>query len=71
MPINPHQTIVNCTELPVNVMCVPGLPHFDELQAMGVKRISMGDFVHEAMLASLSSILTSIKTKKAFHPLFE
>jgi len=37
--------VVNATRLPVNVMCMPNLPGFDELQSLGVKRISMGPFV--------------------------
>jgi len=41
--------IVNCTKLPINVMSMPGLPDFDELAKLGVKRISMGNFVFEDM----------------------
>lgn len=37
--------VVQATRLPVNVMCMPGLPNFAELTALGVKRISMGPFL--------------------------
>jgi 2-methylisocitrate lyase-like PEP mutase family enzyme len=37
--------VVGATTLPVNVMCMPELPDFDELKALGVKRISTGPFV--------------------------
>jgi 2-methylisocitrate lyase-like PEP mutase family enzyme len=65
------RAIVESTELPVNVMCVPDLPDFNVLEELGVKRISMGNFVHEAMLSSLSSMLTSIVAEKSFRPLFK
>ncbi|MDC5838916.1 isocitrate lyase/phosphoenolpyruvate mutase family protein [Vibrio europaeus] len=64
------KSVVNSTSLPINVMCFPGLPSFSELKNLGVKRISMGNFVHEAMLASLSSSLASIKREQSFEVLF-
>jgi 2-methylisocitrate lyase-like PEP mutase family enzyme len=42
---NDIKEVVGATTLPVNVMCMPGLPDFDELKALGVKRISTGPFV--------------------------
>lgn len=33
--------IVQSTKLPVNVMCMPALPSFNELSELGVRRISM------------------------------
>ena len=36
--------VVKSTSLPVNVMCMPGLPDFKQLEMLGVKRISMGGF---------------------------
>ncbi|ELJ8684594.1 isocitrate lyase/phosphoenolpyruvate mutase family protein [Vibrio mimicus] len=64
------ESVVAITSLPINVMCVPELPSFSELKALGVKRISMGNFVHEAMLVSLSSYLMSIKNEQSFQALF-
>ncbi|MCG9682017.1 isocitrate lyase/phosphoenolpyruvate mutase family protein [Vibrio sp. Isolate23] len=64
------KSVVDSTSLPINVMCFPGLPNFSELKTLGVKRISMGNFVHEAMLDSLSSILSSIKREQSFAALF-
>lgn len=68
--VNDIETVVASTSLPINVMCIPELPSFPELKALGVKRISMGNFVHEAMLASLSSSLMSIKREQSFQTLF-
>lgn len=62
--------VVASTPLPVNVMCMPELPAFAELAQLGVKRISMGNFVHEAMLSALSSTLMAIKTEQSFQVLF-
>jgi 2-methylisocitrate lyase-like PEP mutase family enzyme len=48
---------VGHTTLPLNVMCIPGLPGFDTLNKLGVKRASMGPFLfsktydHAALLA--------------------
>ena len=67
---NDIQSVVASTSLPINVMCVPNLPTFSELKNLGVKRISMGNFVHEAMLASLSSELKTIQKDQCFHSLF-
>lgn len=39
-------SIVQATRLPINVMCMPGLPDFDVLAELGVKRISMGGFFY-------------------------
>lgn len=67
---NDIKKVVNSTALPVNVMCVPDLPDFATLEKLGVKRISMGNYVHQAMLASLSSTLISIVKENSFSPLF-
>jgi 2-methylisocitrate lyase-like PEP mutase family enzyme len=37
---------VASTKLPINVMAIPGLPATSILQRLGVKRISMGPFLH-------------------------
>lgn len=64
------KAIVASTPLPINVMCVPDLPDFDQLQVLGVKRISMGNYIHEAMLASLSNTLAAVVEEQSFNPLF-
>ncbi len=65
------RAVVNASELPLNLMCVPGLPDMSRLAAMGVRRISMGNFVHEAMLGSLTTLLTTIKQERSFSTLFD
>ncbi|QHJ09896.1 hypothetical protein FX988_00104 [Paraglaciecola mesophila] len=65
------RAIVNTTDLPVNVMCMPGLANFTELKACGVKRISMGNFVYENMLGSLATTLTHIREQGSFDSLFQ
>ncbi|SHN37520.1 isocitrate lyase/phosphoenolpyruvate mutase family protein [Mucilaginibacter sp. OK098] len=39
------KAVVSATRLPINVMCMPDLPGFEELRLLGVKRISMGPFL--------------------------
>lgn len=36
---------VSASKLPLNVMCIPGLPDFDRLRSLGVRRASMGPFM--------------------------
>ncbi|MBN8666375.1 MAG: isocitrate lyase/phosphoenolpyruvate mutase family protein [Chitinophagales bacterium] len=56
--------------LPVNVMCRPGLPNFGTLEKLGVKRISMGDFLNEYVYASMEHMTKSILTEQSFSSLF-
>lgn len=62
--------IVRSTSLPLNVMCMPGLPDFDRLAALGVKRISMGNFLHDKMNAHLKNLMQEILNSRSFKPLF-
>ena len=58
-------------QLPLNVMCVPNLPAFSSLQSLGVKRISMGNFVQSHMLRQMQSSLQEIVKNQAFSSLFQ
>lgn len=62
--------VAACTSLPLNVMCMPNLPHFHKLQKIGVKRISMGNFLFEKMFVQLGQALQSVKNQASFSPLF-
>ncbi len=64
------KAIVESTKLPVNVMCMPGLPDFQTLKELGVKRISMGDFLFDKMYKGFEQTLNSIKTDQSFKPVF-
>jgi 2-methylisocitrate lyase-like PEP mutase family enzyme len=47
---------VAATQLPVSVMCMPGLPDFKTLQSLGIKRISMGNFVHGTLYKKMEEM---------------
>lgn len=64
------RTLVTATTLPLNLMCMPELPDFDALKQLGVKRISMGNFVHHALLGRLRELLADVRLEAAFTPLF-
>lgn len=64
------QAIAGAVDLPLNVMCMPGLPDFDQLAALGVKRISMGNFVHAALNRKLQQLLFSLRRQGAFDEIF-
>lgn len=63
-------TIVSQTKLPLNVMCMPDLPNFSALEKMGVKRISMGDFLNGFAYTSLENMTTKIIAEQSFKALF-
>ena len=56
--------------LPINVMCMPDLAGFDALSHVGVKRISMGNFVFDKHRAQLAQLFTTIKTQNHFTAMF-
>ncbi|XRE42954.1 putative carboxyvinyl-carboxyphosphonate phosphorylmutase [Tenacibaculum discolor] len=62
--------IVNYTTLPINVMCIPNLPNFDTLSNLGVKRISMGNFIFDSMYRQFKSKTKEILNQKSFNPIF-
>jgi 2-methylisocitrate lyase-like PEP mutase family enzyme len=67
---NDIKEVVSSTTLPVNVLCMPDLPSFETLAFLGVKRISMGNFVFDSLSETLRSTLHTIREKKSFSVLF-
>ena len=57
-------------DLPLNIMCMPELPNFSVLKELGVKRISMGNFVQNKLIRQLQENLNSIQTFGNFNHLF-
>lgn len=64
------EAVVSNTTLPVNVMCMPDLPSFDTLTRLGVKRISMGNFLFDALQVDFSTRLSNIQQANSFQPIF-
>ncbi|WP_437887629.1 isocitrate lyase/PEP mutase family protein [Phytobacter sp. V91] len=62
--------IVRDVKLPLNVMCMPELADFVTLASLGVKRISMGNFVHKGMQARLQDMLNTIQLTQSFSDVF-
>lgn len=58
--------VVRSTALPVNVMCMPQLPSFDSLKELGVKRISMGNFLFDQMSRYFQDLLRQVKQDQNF-----
>ena len=59
-------TVVSATALPVNVMYMPKLPNFEELKNLGVKRISMGSFLHQSVYRQLEQQALAITQQQSF-----
>jgi len=60
---------VTHTRLPLNVMCIPGLPGFETLNELGVKRVSMGPFLFSRIYDGMDPIFQEIVAAKSFSPL--
>jgi 2-methylisocitrate lyase-like PEP mutase family enzyme len=63
--------IVKSTRLPLNLMAIPGLPSFDQLRKLGVKRVSTGNFLHQKMNNELNLLASNILRSKEFETLFQ
>lgn len=63
-------TLVDFTELPLNVMCTQHLPDFTTLSGLGVKRISMGNYAYSRICKVLEEDLASVRTSQSFSTLF-
>lgn len=58
---------VAATKLPLNVMCVPGLPAFDKLYELGVKRVSTGPFLFHKTYGKASELVEEIIANNHFY----
>lgn len=63
-------SIVEKTSLPINVMCMPDLPNFEQLKSLGVKRISMGNFVNVFIYQKMEEVAASFIENENFSILF-
>jgi len=59
---------VDATRLPVNVMCVPGLPGFGTLSQLGVRRVSMGPFFFNKIYGNIGKLTDAVNTEQNFAP---
>lgn len=67
---NDIETIVNSTNLPINVMCIPNLPDFDTLTKLGIKRISMGNFLFDKMYGKYEETVQTVLNQNSFKSIF-
>jgi 2-methylisocitrate lyase-like PEP mutase family enzyme len=67
---NDIKTIVDSTNLPINVMCMPNLPDFETLTKLGVKRISMGNFLFDKMYNEFEETVQSVLNQNSFTSIF-
>ena len=58
------------TKLPLNVMCIQGLPDFGVLNRLGVKRVSMGPFLFNKIYDRIHRLSQEIIADNSFSPLF-
>lgn len=58
--------VVKATRLPINVMCMPNLPDFEELGSLGVKRMSMGPFLFNKVYSNAAELAKAVYSGKNF-----
>lgn len=61
--------VVNTTKLPLNVMCIPGLPGFGTLNDLGVKRVSMGPFLFNKVYSYVDLLSQAVTAGRSFSPI--
>lgn len=64
------KTIVESSSLPINVLSMPNLPNFIKLKELGVKRISMGNFLFDNMYRNLEQTLSCVLADQSFNMVF-
>lgn len=62
------QAVAN-TKLPLNVMALPGLPDTQVLKRLGVKRLSMGPFLHSKTYNTMSDLAKKVFEMKSINPI--
>ncbi|MDP2235264.1 MAG: isocitrate lyase/phosphoenolpyruvate mutase family protein [Bacteroidales bacterium] len=67
---NDIKIVVSQTNLPINVMCMPNLPNFETLSNIGVKRISMGNFINVDVYQTMENTVSTILQEQSFSTLF-
>ena len=64
------EAVIAMTTTPINVMCMPDLPDFQLLTTLGVKRISMGNFLFDQIQNDFEEKLNTIKQANSFQAIF-
>ncbi|PTX62071.1 2-methylisocitrate lyase-like PEP mutase family enzyme [Kordia periserrulae] len=64
------KAMVAATHLPINVMCMPNLPNFETLASLGVKRISMGNFLFDTMYHTFEEMTQTVRNQNSFKSIF-
>lgn len=67
---NDIKTITDSTNLPINVMCMPNLSNFETLAKLGVKRISMGNFLFDKMYSNFEETVKNVLSQNSFKSIF-
>ena len=62
--------IANSTDLPLNVMCMPNLSDFKTLAGLGVRRISMGNWLFDNMYSQFENTTREIINHQSFKSIF-
>jgi 2-methylisocitrate lyase-like PEP mutase family enzyme len=63
------EQVVNAIRLPLNVMCMPGLPDFETLRSLHVKRISMGPFLFTQVYEHAAGLAQKVYKEKVLLPI--
>jgi 2-methylisocitrate lyase-like PEP mutase family enzyme len=67
---NDIKEVVANIRSPLNVLGLPDFPDFETLKQVGVKRISIGNFVNDFIYKQMENICLQVAAKGNFSPLF-
>lgn len=67
---NDIRTVVKATSLPINVLARPNLTSVDDLAALGVRRLSMGNAVYDKLTDVLNSTMAAALEKRSLSAIF-
>lgn len=62
--------VVSKTKLPLNVMAIPDLPDLQKLEKLGVRRVSMGPFLHNKTYGKAKDIVKKVLDQNSLKPIF-
>lgn len=66
---NDIEQVVAATPLPVNVMVIPGLPDWETIRLLGVRRVSMGPFLFSKVYEYAATLAKTVREQKDLRPL--
>jgi 2-methylisocitrate lyase-like PEP mutase family enzyme len=63
-------SVISNTKLPLNVMAIPDLPELQDLEKLGVRRVSMGPFLHNKTYSTTKEAAKKVLAQNSLRSIF-